>query len=76
MIDEQEIKGASNNTADAPSLEASRGSPRRRVATQRVIESRAQELPSPPRSRKRKRGKAKFKVFTDPPLPPPTQLES
>jgi hypothetical protein len=76
MTDEQEIKGASNNAADAPSLEASRGSPRRRVATQRAIESRAQEQASPPQSRKRKRGKATFEVFADPPSPPPTQLES
>jgi hypothetical protein len=72
MTDEQEIKDASNNAVNAPSLEASRGSPRRRVATQRSIKSRAQEQASLPQSRKRKRGKVTFKVFADPPSPPLT----
>jgi Transposase IS4 len=74
MIAEEEIAGASNSAADAPSLTASRVPPRHRQPSQKARENDdSQSLPTRgTTSRKRKR-QATFEVYQDLPTPPRTQ---
>jgi hypothetical protein len=73
MIDEQEIPGASDKAHLAPSLAASRGSPRARKARFKVLKTRGiPNFQTSPRPRGRKRT-TRFAVHEDLPTPPQTQ---
>lgn len=73
MIDEQEVSGASNSVADAPSLHAARASGRARTATKRLLESQVQGRSTNSTKAPTKRSKRQFSVYAEPDSPPPTQ---
>jgi hypothetical protein len=72
MVDEQELPGASNSVADAPSLQAPRASNRPPKPSARLIASQGQEQTPEPIQLTRRKRKQQFTLHEDLNTPPPS----